>query len=50
VDQCFTTVWHQQYVLTFWQPAYASLCVIATILTHFLFENQRFKLAMIEKY
>jgi hypothetical protein len=28
----FTTVWHQQDVLSFWHSVYASLCAIATIL------------------
>jgi hypothetical protein len=33
VDQYFITVCHQQDVLSFWHPAYISLCAIATILT-----------------
>jgi hypothetical protein len=33
MNQYFTTVWHQQDVLSFWHPTYASLCAIATILT-----------------
>jgi hypothetical protein len=35
MNQYFTTVWHQQDVLSFWHPAYASPHVIATILIPF---------------
>jgi hypothetical protein len=39
VNQYFITVWHQQDVLSFLHPAYASLCAIATILTPFYLQT-----------
>jgi hypothetical protein len=39
MNQYFTTVWHQQDVLSFRHPAYASPYAIATILTPFCLQT-----------
>jgi hypothetical protein len=39
VNQYFATVWHQQHVLSFRHPAYASSYAIVIILTSFCLQT-----------